>query len=183
MEASTRDKLIQAARQCLIEKGHGACPIKEIAARAGVNHGLVHHYFGSKERLWLEVIRRESASIQPLMEVPEAGFVESFLVPEFLRRPERIRLIVEMLSMSREYPSISDEVKEIFRRRAKFIQNLLGIGDPTIALMTVSAFFGLAVQAMVDPELPVEDAAREIMAIAAKSGDRGRPNLKPRRKA
>ncbi len=169
MEGNARDKLINAARQCLIEKGHGGSPVKEIAARAGVNHGLVHHYFGSKEELWLEVIRRESASMQPLMDVPEEGFVESFLVPELLRRPERMRLIIELLSMSREYPSISGEVKEIFQRRAEFIQNLLGIDDPTIALMTVSAFFGLAVQAMVDPELPVEDAAREILAIAAGS--------------
>lgn len=42
--------LIEAATGLIIEKGM-AVSVREMAARAGVNHGLVHTYFGSKNAL------------------------------------------------------------------------------------------------------------------------------------
>ena len=44
-------KLISAAADLLGEVGPRAMSVRMVAERAGVNHGLVHHYFGSKEGL------------------------------------------------------------------------------------------------------------------------------------
>ena len=55
---SAPQKLINAARVCLIDKGHAHCSVKVIAAEAGVNHGLVHHYFGSKEGLYAALVEQ-----------------------------------------------------------------------------------------------------------------------------
>ena len=44
-------KLIAAAADLLGEVGPRAMSVRMVAERAGVNHGLVHHYFGSKEGL------------------------------------------------------------------------------------------------------------------------------------
>ncbi|CAB4601409.1 unannotated protein [freshwater metagenome] len=44
-------KLITAAADMLGEVGPRAMTVRGIAERAGVNHGLVHHYFGSKDAL------------------------------------------------------------------------------------------------------------------------------------
>jgi AcrR family transcriptional regulator len=45
------EKLVHAASELLVEVGPHGATVRSIAARAGVNHGLVHHYFGSKEQL------------------------------------------------------------------------------------------------------------------------------------
>ena len=50
-----RDKvktaLINAACEMLAESGPNAMSVRNVATRAGVNHGQVHHYFGGKEGL------------------------------------------------------------------------------------------------------------------------------------
>src|SRR6201999_3382152 len=43
--------VLQAASELFAEKGPAATSIREVAARAGVNHGLLHRHFGSKRQL------------------------------------------------------------------------------------------------------------------------------------
>lgn len=45
------EKLIAAAADMLGEVGPRAMTVRGVAERAGVNHGLVHHYFGGKDGL------------------------------------------------------------------------------------------------------------------------------------
>lgn len=45
------NELISAAADLLGEVGPRALSVRTIAERAGVNHGLVHHYFGGKAEL------------------------------------------------------------------------------------------------------------------------------------
>lgn len=47
----SEQKLIDAAAELLGEVGPRAMSVRGIAERAGVNHGLVHHYFGGKDGL------------------------------------------------------------------------------------------------------------------------------------
>ena len=47
----SEERLLAAAGDLLVEVGPHGATVREIARRAGVNHGLVHHYFGSKEQL------------------------------------------------------------------------------------------------------------------------------------
>jgi TetR/AcrR family transcriptional regulator, repressor for neighboring sulfatase len=47
---AVREALIQATTEMIVEQGL-AMSVREIAARADVNHGLVHTYFGSKDSL------------------------------------------------------------------------------------------------------------------------------------
>jgi AcrR family transcriptional regulator len=55
-----RAALLEAAARLFAEEGPKAVSVRRIAAAAGVNHGLVHHYFGSKEELLREVVRRRA---------------------------------------------------------------------------------------------------------------------------
>jgi TetR/AcrR family transcriptional regulator, repressor for neighboring sulfatase len=43
--------VLSAASELFAEKGPAATSIREVAARAGVNHGLLHRHFGSKRQL------------------------------------------------------------------------------------------------------------------------------------
>jgi AcrR family transcriptional regulator len=45
------EALIAAARRLFAERGPAAVSLREVAAEAGVNHGLIHHYIGSRDDL------------------------------------------------------------------------------------------------------------------------------------
>ncbi|MCF0095728.1 TetR family transcriptional regulator [Micromonospora sp. NPDC049114] len=49
----TREAILDAARAAFAERGFDAASIRGIAATAGVDPALVHHYFGSKDQLFL----------------------------------------------------------------------------------------------------------------------------------
>ena len=51
-----RDAVRNAAIVEFSEKGFRGTTVREIAARAGVNHGMVTYYFKSKEALWKEAV-------------------------------------------------------------------------------------------------------------------------------
>jgi AcrR family transcriptional regulator len=53
-----REELLQAALRVFAKRGVEAASMREIASEAGVVPGLLHHYFGKKELLILEVIER-----------------------------------------------------------------------------------------------------------------------------
>jgi len=52
-----REQILAAARRLFSERSPGAVSTTEIAREAGVARGLLHHYFGTKRDLYLEVIR------------------------------------------------------------------------------------------------------------------------------
>jgi AcrR family transcriptional regulator len=54
----TMDALVQAFVRLLDQRSAGEISVRDIGAEAGMNHGLVHHYFGSKEALLHEAALR-----------------------------------------------------------------------------------------------------------------------------
>lgn len=52
----TRGEILAAARSEFSEKGFDRTSVRGIAARAGVDPALVHHYFGGKEQVFLEAM-------------------------------------------------------------------------------------------------------------------------------
>jgi AcrR family transcriptional regulator len=52
------EALLDAAERMLVRDGYPRITTRRVAAEAGVNHGLVHYYFGSMEELLLQVLER-----------------------------------------------------------------------------------------------------------------------------
>ncbi len=52
----TRQVILEAARTTFAELGYAGASVRRIAAAAGVDAALVHHYFGSKEKLFLSTV-------------------------------------------------------------------------------------------------------------------------------
>jgi TetR/AcrR family transcriptional regulator len=50
--SDTRDKIVAAALEAFAERGLDGARTRDIAARAGVNQGLITYHFSSKEQLW-----------------------------------------------------------------------------------------------------------------------------------
>jgi AcrR family transcriptional regulator len=51
--ADTRGQILDAARQVFGEQGFENASVRKVAGRAGVDPALVHHYFGTKQALFL----------------------------------------------------------------------------------------------------------------------------------
>ena len=65
----TRASILEAARQIFAERGFDKASIRAIATEAKVDPALVHHYFGTKDKLFLETM---SAPINPGELIPQA---------------------------------------------------------------------------------------------------------------
>ena len=52
------EALLDAAEALLVEVGYASITVRKLADRAGVNHGLVHYYFGSMEEVFLQTLER-----------------------------------------------------------------------------------------------------------------------------
>lgn len=56
--ADTRELILAAALKTFAERGFDGASTREIATRAGVNHGLISYYFGNKSKLWRDAVDR-----------------------------------------------------------------------------------------------------------------------------
>jgi AcrR family transcriptional regulator len=65
MVRSARDALLASAVELFAEHGPASVSIRDVARHAGVNHGLVHRHFGSKDDLLTEAIEVGSFSLLP----------------------------------------------------------------------------------------------------------------------
>ncbi|CAM3138718.1 TetR family transcriptional regulator [Prescottella defluvii] len=54
--SGTRERILQVARNQFADKGFDHTTIRSIAAESGVDSALVHHYFGTKQRLLVDAI-------------------------------------------------------------------------------------------------------------------------------
>ncbi|MEZ0352421.1 TetR family transcriptional regulator [Mycobacterium sp. pR1184] len=85
--SDTRDRILASARELFASKGIRNTSIRAVAAAAGVDSALVHHYFGTKEKLFAAAVHMPIDPmdiIGPLREVPieEIGYrLPSMLLP------------------------------------------------------------------------------------------------------
>jgi len=63
--------LVRAAAELFSEKGVEAVSLRKIADRAGVNHGLIHRHFGSKEALRKQTQETLAADIREEIGAPD----------------------------------------------------------------------------------------------------------------
>lgn len=97
-------KIIEAALQEFATVGFEGARVASIAARAGVKHPLVHHYFGSKEQLWEVAVR---SAFEPLVRAYQESMLELQGTPPL----EVVRIMVRKYMMfSARYPAVGSIV-------------------------------------------------------------------------
>jgi AcrR family transcriptional regulator len=62
-DQSARDALLDAAVELFAEHGPASVSIRDVARHAGVNHGLVHRHFGSKDDLLAAAVDAGGSSV------------------------------------------------------------------------------------------------------------------------
>jgi AcrR family transcriptional regulator len=79
--AAAEEALFDAAERLLVEVGYAGITTRRLAEEAGVNHGLVHYYFGSNEQLLVQMLERFTARLierQETLYASDASFVEKW---------------------------------------------------------------------------------------------------------
>src|SRR5256886_17585982 len=79
----TREAIVEAARKAFAERGYDRASIRAIATSAGVDPALVHHYFGTKDELFLATVQ---APMDPAVLLPQGLDGDVKELPERLLR-------------------------------------------------------------------------------------------------
>jgi TetR/AcrR family transcriptional regulator, fatty acid metabolism regulator protein len=118
-----RRLILDAAVRVFAEKGYHTSRVGDIAEEAGVAHGLLYHYFRSKEEL-LETIFRETwrdvlAAVRAVEETDEtarerlAG-IAKILLRAWRRDPDLVRVLVREVTRSSHLQQRIDEIDAAF---------------------------------------------------------------------
>jgi AcrR family transcriptional regulator len=59
LEGDKAQRIVAAMRASVAARGAAGSTFDQVAREAGVSRGLLHYYFGSKERLLVEVVRQD----------------------------------------------------------------------------------------------------------------------------
>ena len=117
--SAAEEALLDAAERLLVEVGHAGITTRRLAEEAGVNHGLVHYYFGSIENLLVRVLERYTAAVtarQRAMYAADVSFIEKwrqamrYLVADDVAY-EKIWLELQALAWNR--PELRERVAEV----------------------------------------------------------------------
>ena len=112
-----RTALLDAAERLLIEEGHAGITTRKVAAEAGVNHGLVHYYFGSIEELLFQAMERYTERLldrQRALYAADIPFIEKWR--------QAMRFIDEDLAAG--YPKIWAELHAVAWNRPQFQERI-----------------------------------------------------------
>lgn len=152
-----KEKLLGAAKQVFEEKGFLKTRVSDIAAQAGVSHGLFYNYFDSKNAIFQELARAVDQNLIDSMEV-FLDRTSATTTPERIRKTirvnfERYRAEARIIGIIEEVSHHDQEVAAIRRnlhqkdtqRLARAIRKMQQDGeadprlDPTIAAVALGA--------------------------------------------
>jgi len=159
-------------RDSVARRGAAGSTFEHVAREAGVSRGLLHYYFGTKERLLVEVVRRDAEIRidrldERLAKATSADDVLDVLVASLTdmieNEPGFFLLLYELFSAGRRNPDIQREVGQLFERTRSHVAEVLAAKQREGVLKLrfeaeaiVSYLFavgdGFALQALSDPE-------------------------------
>ncbi|ADD40127.1 TetR/AcrR family transcriptional regulator [Stackebrandtia nassauensis] len=165
-------ELVAAGVEILSESGWEGLTHRAVAARAEANPGLVHYYFKGSDGLRLAVAAQAARqSITALFD--ELLSVEPDAFPATLKRMLRAarddrhagRVTTALISASFDDPAIGALVREEFADGRSRVEQWLHTRHPSwspartrgAAALLVATIDSLALQLLLDPELPLDD--------------------------
>jgi AcrR family transcriptional regulator len=164
----TRGRILAAAREAFGERGYDGATVRDVAARAGVDPALVHHYFGPKQRLFVaatEIPVDFAATVPRLVDGPPDRLGERFVrfILDLWERPEVRPLVLGLLRSA-----TTDPVARTMLRRLLEEGPLLALArsldrpDARLrATLAGSQFVGLMMARFVIGVEPLASADRE----------------------
>jgi TetR/AcrR family fatty acid metabolism transcriptional regulator len=127
-----RDRIREAAVRVFARKGFHSARVGDIAAEAGVAHGLMYHYFESKDAL-LESVFRDTwtAMLELMREVEESGEpaaeqlrkVAAVVLRTWRRDPDLVRVLVREVTRTPQIQQQAAEVGQAFEAIERIVRS------------------------------------------------------------
>lgn len=171
--SGSRDAILSAARTRFASQGYDGATIRGIAADAGVDPALVHHFFGTKERLFIETMRLplEPATVIPELLAPGTDGLGERLarhVLQLMRELGEANPIIALIRSAAAYPDAARMFREFYTHAVlERIAAELDVSRPQLrAALCASQLIGLAVARFIIGLRPLVEADDETMVAA-----------------
>jgi AcrR family transcriptional regulator len=172
LDSEKARRIVEAMRASVGHRGAAASTFDHVAQEAGVSRGLLHYYFGTKERLLVEVVRHDSELRmrrlrEGLVKADSIDAIVESLVSQLkdyvAEEPAAHALIHELFSVARRNADVRDELAELYRKSRSQVAELLlekqaaGVvqlrGEPdAVASILFALGDGLELQLVSDPD-------------------------------
>ena len=172
--SAAEEALLDAAERLLVDVGYAGITTRRLAEQAGVNHGLVHYYFGSNEGLLVRALERFTERLiarQRELYSADLPFVEKwrtamrYLVSEDVTY-EKIWLELQALAWNRpelreRVAYVNDEWRAVLTEAFEEAHRELQIELPLDALVSLVMTFNLGL--IVERLGGIETGHRELL--------------------
>ncbi len=131
-------RIIDAMRRSVARRGSAGSTFDHVSREAGVSRGLLHYYFGTKEQLLVEAVRRDCDLRLERLEAQLAAaqtaddFID--LMAQSLREtikddPDFVTLVFELFTLSRRNADIALEYAALMRRTREHVAAMLAAAE------------------------------------------------------
>ncbi|CPR10961.1 TetR family transcriptional regulator [Mycobacterium bohemicum DSM 44277] len=111
-DSTTRDLLIDATVEIMVDEGYAAATSRRVAAKAGVKPALVHYYFPSMDELYLDVFRRGATGYLDRQQEALASDRPLHALWQTLIEPKDARLLMEFMGLANHRKAIRAEIAQ-----------------------------------------------------------------------
>jgi AcrR family transcriptional regulator len=179
-------RIVEAMRASVVVRGIAGSTFDHVAREAGVSRGLLHYYFQTKERLLVEVVRRECEVRNELLEQAVSGAANADeLIDALVRSFEEILgagssgvvMFYELFTVGQRNREIASELAELARSTRERLAEALrvhsqaGVFELRAAPNDVASFLfaladGVTIRRLSEPELDVRRLMDQAVACA-----------------
>lgn len=165
-------RIVEAMRRSVAKRGTAGSTFDHVSREAGVSRGLLHYYFGTKEQLLVEAVRRDCELRMELLERQLAGaqtaddFIDLMAqnLQETVREdPDFVTLVFELFTLSRRNEDIAAEYAGLMRRTRDQVAGMLAAAQregvlrlhaapEAVAEILFSLGDGFALRMLAEPE-------------------------------
>jgi AcrR family transcriptional regulator len=165
-------RIVEAMRRSVARRGTAGSTFDHVSREAGVSRGLLHYYFGTKEQLLVEAVRRDCELRMEMLErqLSTAQTADDFIdlmaqnLQEMVREdPDFVTLLFELFTLSRRHADIAVEYAELMRRTRKHVAAMLAVAQregilhlhaepEAVAEILFSLGDGIALRMLAEPE-------------------------------
>jgi AcrR family transcriptional regulator len=131
-------RIVDAMRSSVAQRGTAGSTFDHVSREAGVSRGLLHYYFGTKEQLLVEAVRRDCELRLERLEsqlsaarTPDdfIGLMAQSLQDTVREDPDFVTLVFELFTLSRRNADIAVEYAGLMRRTREQVAGMLAVAQ------------------------------------------------------
>ena len=180
-------RIIDAMRSSVARRGSAGSTFDHVSREAGVSRGLLHYYFGTKEQLLVEAVRRDCDLRLERLEQQLSTAKTSADFIDLMRRSlqetvaedaEFITLVFELFTLSLRNRDIAEEYADLIRRTREHVARMLAAAQrdgvlrlhaepEVVAEILFSLGDGIALRMLTEPDRDYTDTMHAAVTCAS----------------